>query len=96
MNLSKLSGDWLTDLRAARKSPRTVHVYGQAVKSFVRLAGDDLEHVTRHEIRRWLAELGERSVAASERSVAASERFTTRQSSCCLPAPACVSASFAR
>jgi len=63
MKITQAVDDWQLDLRAERKSPRTIHVYRQAAQSFVRHAGDDLDKLTRHEIRTWLAALDAKSEA---------------------------------
>ncbi len=69
--LSDLAASWRLDLRAERKSERTIVIYGQALRFFTAwLTVHDrpatLASFNRHTVRAWLAHLGEeRGLAAS-------------------------------
>src|SRR3954451_14874813 len=70
IRLEDLLASFQRHLRAAHKAPRTVELYSQSVRYFVRwLAERDrpatLEELTRHAISAWLAELAENSQAST-------------------------------
>lgn len=73
IELRDLAGSFARYLRAERKSPATVRLYGQSVEFYARWLEAhgkpaDLDHLTRREIVDWLADLNEVHEASTVRT----------------------------
>jgi site-specific recombinase XerC len=70
--LSDLLADWLLDLAASRKSPKTLTCYSLSVRSYIASGGDDAAGLHRRAIRHWLAGMAESGQAPATQQL----RFT--------------------